>query len=167
MDLLDLTTVYQKGKSVGVRIGKLAENSLGQALGFMTGDIVTKINNLSTADSANKLKIYQEVTSLKSGDTLTVTLVRNHQEIVLTMKIVDFENGLADQAGKDYEPESAKAYNDESYKERVRMLEQKQKFAPTVREIKMAERRNMMQKGKIPVIDTKSNIAEEESGEYE
>ena len=44
IDLLDLTTVYKAGKSTGCRVGQLAPQSLGTALGLVKGDIILKVN---------------------------------------------------------------------------------------------------------------------------
>ncbi len=69
IDLLDLITVYQKGKSVGCRVGLVGEHSLGKALGFEAGDIIMSVDGIPATDTEQRLKIYKKIISLKAKES--------------------------------------------------------------------------------------------------
>lgn len=150
IDLLDLITVYQKGKSIGCRIGLINPDSLGKALGFEIGDIITSVNNIPATDTEQRMKIYKKIMSLKPRDSFTVALRRQGQDMML--KFV-----LSDTKKAPYKPESApqasgptapQAVQEEITKEQLNTLEKRHTFAPTVQEIRERERQNMLEKGK-------------------
>src|SRR5271154_1297724 len=74
IDLLDLITVYQKGKSVGCRIGLVGENTLGKALGFQVGDIIMSVDNIAPIDTEQRMNIYKKIINMKPKESFTVTL---------------------------------------------------------------------------------------------
>jgi len=146
IDLLDLTTVYQKGKSIGCRIGKLDPQSLGTALGLRTGDIVKQINNIPATDTPNRFAIYQEIIKMNHESTISVDILRSNQELSMQYILDPFEEDKTTEEKKD-DPEQVK-------KENIKMLQQKHSFAPTINELRKRERHNMLERGKEP----KSNM---------
>ncbi len=48
LDTLDITTAFSQGESIGCRVGKIYKQSLGDALGLKTGDVVTNINGIDS-----------------------------------------------------------------------------------------------------------------------
>jgi type II secretory pathway component PulC len=91
IDILDLTTAYKQGISIGCRIGHLPEKSLGMYLGLQTGDIIHSINSIPATTLDNRLKIYKSIVSMQDNDTLIINLIRKKQEITITFILKDFE----------------------------------------------------------------------------
>ncbi len=88
IDMLNITTVYQRGKSIGCRIGQISAKSLGASMGFEQGDIITKVDDISTADSSNRFAIYKKVAALKDNDSVKVELKRDDNTIVFSYMMV-------------------------------------------------------------------------------
>jgi len=155
IDLLGLTSAYRKGESVGCRIGDIKDDSLGDRLGLKTGDIVLTINNIPARTTADRLDIYKAVVSSKIGDTISVVLQRGQQSYTLSYAIKEFipSKKPAVDSGVSVTPEYIK-------EEQKRMLEKKYKFAPTAKDIRNLERRNMFRKGGKPSKHLKSKFAE-------
>jgi len=144
IDILDLTTAYKKGASIGVRIGDTEKNSLADALGFQQGDIVLTIAGIPVTENKNRLEIYKKLSNAKMGDNVIVRLERRNRIYTLRYKIADFEV-VKRPAGP------AQAISPQYIRqEQEKMLKQRQKMAPTVREIRKQERRNMLRKGRKP-----------------
>lgn len=153
IDMLDLTTVYRQGESIGCRIGQLSSDSLGTALGFAKGDIISSVNNKSVATTSDRFSVYQEITSLKTNDTVSVILLRNNQPITLTFTLQEAASPAAKVA-------ESTAKNSEMNKEQIQALAKKESFAPTLQEIKNKEKQLMFQKGKRPTQNVLSTITE-------
>lgn len=88
IDMLDLTTAFEKGKSVGCRIGNIDPNSMGAMLGLMPNDIITSINNISPTSTKERVAIYNTVKQSNPGDAITITLVRNGLIQTITYKLI-------------------------------------------------------------------------------
>lgn len=142
IDLLDLTTVYQRGKSIGCRIGKLEAQSLGAALGFRSGDIITKINNIPATDTPNRFEIYQSIIKKHTNDEIAVEVLRNNNTIMIYYVLDRFEEEMA-QA-------DSKISEEQIEKQKQEVFRQRHSFAPTVDELRKRERRNMLERGRIP-----------------
>jgi len=80
IDILDMTTAFYQGKSLGIRVGKFANNSIGQLLGLQQGDIITMINDMPTTSTKERVAIYNGIKDLDAGQTITVTIIRHGQE---------------------------------------------------------------------------------------
>ena len=151
IDMLDLTTVYQKGKSIGCRIGKLAEKSLGTELGLLNKDIILTINEIPATDTPHRFQIYKDLISMQENDIISVKLLRDNQEFEIRYTLKDFkpvEEISAKEKKKELPPEVIRD-------EHLKMLQQKHKFAPTVEEIRAQERKNMLQRGRRPLKNKK------------
>ncbi len=156
IDMLDLTTVYQQGNSVGLHVGNTENNALAKALGVEKGDTILRVNDIDATDTKNRVAIYKNVISLHEGDSVKVTLQRDHQIFILTYTLEEFG-----ESKKAEEPLAAGTVSDEVLREEQRkILEKKHTFAPTLQEIRQQERRNMLQKGGAPAPDITTNDAE-------
>lgn len=89
IDMLDLTTAYKQGESVGCRIGQLPEKSFGTYIGLQSGDIITAINGIAATTIDNRLKIYKKIVGMHNGDTIQIALQRKKQEMELTIVLKD------------------------------------------------------------------------------
>lgn len=144
IDILNMTTAYSKGKSVGCRIGMTEPDSLAHELGMKAGDVVLTVNGTLATNTENRTKIYKELTGLKLGGLITIRLMRNEQTYTLRYQLADFS--LIKKPAGPGQPVTTRYIEEE----RKKMLERKHKFAPTVREIRKQERRNMLNKGRKP-----------------
>lgn len=84
IDMLDITTAFDKGKSIGCRVGKLAPRSIGPALGLRYGDIVTSINDIPTTSTADRVKIFKVISAMGDNQPITVSLIRQGAPLQLT-----------------------------------------------------------------------------------
>jgi type II secretory pathway component PulC len=153
IDILDLTTVYKKGKSMGCRIGNITHDSLGSAMGLEPYDIVTHIDTVPTVNTEQRYKAYQEIIKKTFGNAVTIQLTRNGTPTTINYKLYDLKDPLdeslqelekADKlAGIQIGP-SAEVVEEE----RIKLLREKYKFAPTTQDIKVHQKMAMLQKGK-------------------
>lgn len=142
IDMLDLTTVYKQGSSIGCRVGVLLENSLGIALGLRTGDIILTVNSIPAAGTSDRFKIYKNITALKTGDTVELVVQRNGREITIIYHLEEIKKGITGQ------PQAvAQKAREEMMQEQQKILQEKYKFAPTVRDIRQREKNIMREKG--------------------
>jgi len=84
LEELDMTTAFEKGQAVGIRIGNVSASSLSKALGLQANDIITKIEGTSTETTNNRVSIYQNILEKQPGDTITVRLQRAGSVITYT-----------------------------------------------------------------------------------
>lgn len=163
IDLLDLITVYQKGKSVGCRIGLVDENTLGKALGFQVGDIITNIDGIAPTDTEQRVNIYKKIISMNPKESFNVVLKRQGQDVTMTYMLSDSkkltpkpaegaeaEGGAAAPAGAGAAQKAPHIPNEELTQEQMKALEERHTFAPTLKDIRERERQNMLEKGRAP-----------------
>ena len=144
IDILNLTTAYKKGASLGTRVGKTEKDSLASELGLRDGDIILTINGIPATDTKSRLDIYKKITNLALEDSVIVRLQRANRVYTLRYTMSDFSM-IKKPTGPE-QPVTAR-YVQEQQKE---MFKKKRKLAPTVREIRDKERRTMKLKGKKP-----------------
>lgn len=77
IDMVDLTTASQRGKSLGVRIGKMKQTSIGFASGFQPGDIIIKILDIAPVSTAERMEIFNKIASLDLGAQITMQFMRD------------------------------------------------------------------------------------------
>ena len=150
IDLLDLTTVYKQGKSIGCRVGTLEANSLGIALGLYSSDIITRVNEIPAIDTPHRYSIYQEIIHMQSNDVLSVEIMRNGATIMIYYTLEDFmlEPPVSVEVTKS--PAMIE-------QEKKQMLQQRQQFVPTIEELRKRERQNMLERGRAPKTDKPSS----------
>jgi len=145
IDMLNTTTAYQKGKSIGIRIGQFAPQSLGATLGLQKGDIVIAINNIATQTTQERLAIYKDITTLPLDHDVTVKLIRKNREITLVYTLNNF---IKKDAEIDTSFLSAQNNNFFLNKEQFNNKQQHLAFAPTVNKIRKTNHKIMREKGK-------------------
>lgn len=145
VDLLDLITVYKGGKSVSVKVGKINQGSLGIALGLQEGDIIKKINNIETSSIDNRFKIYKNIISLNENDVISIEINRSGTSGTITYKLASLEK-IAKRDMKKSAPIEFfdKVRSDQIEREKINILKSKHQFAPTLKEIKLREKKNML-----------------------
>lgn len=142
IDLLNATTAYAQGKSVGLRIGNLSKSPFGTMMGLQNGDIVTAINNIPAQTTEERLAIYKNITSLKIGNTISVKLTRKNRDITLTYTLEDFATKEEETPVLEEKQETAFF----SHKKNGTIKQQHYAFAPTLDKMKKADHQMMFQK---------------------
>lgn len=143
IDLLNATTAYQQGKSVGLRIGVLNKSPFGGLMGLQNGDIITAINGIPAETTEERLAIYKNVTSLKIGNTVSVQLKRKNRDVTIVYTLEDFSTEEEVQKERAEKQETAFLL----HKKNDIIKQQHYAFAPTVNKIKQADHQMMFQKG--------------------
>lgn len=80
LDMLDLTTAFEKGKSLGLRVGKMDQRSVGHVLGLQYGDIITSIQDIPTISTKYRVEIFQSIMKTQLGSTISLKIIRNGEE---------------------------------------------------------------------------------------
>jgi len=154
IDLLDLTTVYQKGKSIGCRVGKADKDSLGSKLGFTFDDIIEQVDGLPVTDVASRVLVFDHIVEKKVDDVIKVRVQRGGQPVQLHYALIksregqvsDVIKGSAKTAAKGATAVASGQYAEYNFEElQKKMFEQKIKMAPTAHQIEMEERRKMFE----------------------
>ena len=147
IEMLDLTTVYKQGKTVGCRIGYIYKDSLGYALGMRPGDIVVRVNGIPVTDKIRRTQIYRAILNVRPEEPITVDIVRDNGLVKIRImvqqikKVVSVEEAVV---GKQVEMISTETLQEKE----ARILKEKFKLAPTLKEIRERERKNMMHQGR-------------------
>lgn len=148
IEMLDLTTVYKQGMSIGIRVGSLENDSLGKALGLHSGDIIMRVNDISADTKIQRAKIYQSIMRMHATDTITVLLDRDGLDVTLNISLQESRKPsiIKDESQT---PTKVEMVSKETIQEKeAKILHEKFKFAPTLKEIRERERKNMMERGK-------------------
>jgi len=143
IDLLNATTAYQQGKSLGLRIGNLTKSPFGKLIGLQNGDIIVSINNIPAQTTQERLAIYKNITSLKVGNTVTINLIRKNKEIVIVYTLEDFGTIEKEKLPIEEKQETAFLF----HKKNDTLKQQHYAFTPTIDKIKKADHQMMVQKG--------------------
>lgn len=147
IDMFDLTTVYKEGKSIGCRIGKIAHNSLGAAMGLESYSIVNSIAGIPATTTSERLAIYNKLIGLKIGERFEASITYDDKPIILTFTLHE----LSPHATKEEEKEEGVLKGpspEEMERERIATLKEHYAFAPTAQEIMIEQRKKMLAEGK-------------------
>ena len=194
--MLDLTTVYKQGKSLGCRVGRISKDSLGSALGFKFDDIIMSVDTISSMSLENRMQMYDHIVEKRAGDTINVEINRGESNLQLGYSLINddwkkLNNDLQaaggtsstsqDASDKDNQSRSKTIDNSQATNENIsksavdtveeenpirlnqqtmhelenhtkRLFLEREKLAPTLKEMEFQERRNMLQRGKRNVI---------------
>lgn len=88
---LDLITAYDKGQTIGLRVGKTDASELRSQLGLNSNDIITSINNISTKEPKDRIAIFDKITQMKIGEKIKVIIKRNNQDSEINYSLVKIE----------------------------------------------------------------------------
>lgn len=180
IEILDLTTVYKKGKSVGCSVKRAGKDTLAEKLGLKAEDIIEEIDAIPVTDMSSRVTVFDAMIQKKIGDQFTVQVDRSGKTVVLKyMLAAELHQGIGLQK-PEAQPKtsSAKAVGTTQEQslnieqQKIKMLEQKVKLAPTVQQIEMEERKkifdarrkqtlsgNMNMQPKMHTIDLNRNLA--------
>lgn len=141
IDLLNATTAYQQGKSVGLRIGNLGKSPFGSLIGLQNGDIINSINGIPAQTTEERLAIYKNVTSLKVGNTITIKLIRKNKDVTLIYTLEDFVPIEKEKNNNEEKQETAFLFQKKNDN-----IKQHYALAPTVDKVKKADHHMIFQK---------------------
>lgn len=147
IDMLDLTTVYHKGQSVGCRVGQAAHESLGQALGFEAQDIITSIIDIPTTSTQDRLTIYEKLVQQPFGQPFIVTVERNGQTMNLTYEFGSFLSEEGHELEKEYPGILQGPTPEEIEQEKIKVLKEKYRFAKTTQDLLIEQQKKMIEEG--------------------
>jgi len=91
ISLFDLTTAFNKGQSIGCRIGSRGDQSLSSALGFEYGDVIIAIDNLPLRTTKERVEAYGVVVKKTMGATIAVKIARGTEEKTIVYTTAKFE----------------------------------------------------------------------------
>lgn len=100
IDALDALPVSKEGEALGVRIGKMDRSSIGFALGFQPGDLITHIADIATRSTEGRMKAYNKVVQLKMGSACIVKCTRKGRPLTLTYTLYNLADSGKDIAGQ-------------------------------------------------------------------
>ncbi len=82
IDMLDLTTAFKNGFSIGCQIGNIESKSIGESLGLLSGDIVLKIADIAPTNTENRISIYDKLSASKHNDIIKMEILRQNKKLV-------------------------------------------------------------------------------------
>jgi type II secretion system protein C len=97
IDMLDVTTAFKKGKTIGCRIGVLKPQSIGIALGLLPNDIIVSIADIPTTTTNDRVEIFTKIKNMTHQETVAVKLLRNGNEITQIYSLLPEQNTHAEQ----------------------------------------------------------------------
>lgn len=136
IDMFALTTTYQKGVSIGTRIGAIGDTSLPAALGLYPGDVVVSINTIPPTSTENRLLIYNTMIAQTPGETINVQIVRRNRILELAYRLEKFTLAQ-EQKSSNLAPVKSMIGNEQ------------EAFASTLQKMHDRERQHMLAQGKI------------------
>jgi type II secretory pathway component PulC len=87
IELLNLTTAYDKGIPIGTHVGNIEPQTLGSYLGVRTGDMIMAINKKGVSTTNDRLSVYKQITQSELPLIVTVDLLRGKRAMTLTYTI--------------------------------------------------------------------------------
>ena len=134
---LSLCSAYEKGKIIGVRVGKIEVKGIGTMIGFNQNDIITSINNLNISNKKNRIKIYDIISESKIGDDVIIELKRKNQNLTLSYKLVKIEKPSKKILGKPPVETSLEVFKKSRDQQREQQLREFEKHHEVLKENKL------------------------------
>ena len=162
IEVLDVSTVYKKGKSVGCRIGRSGANTLSDKLGFKQEDIIEEIDGIPVTDMASRVTVFNNMVQKKIGDTFTVKIERSGKPVELKYVLSpEIHQGIGLQYAKDQPKESLNSKVEHAFdieQQKIKVLEQKVKLAPTVQQIEAEDRKKIFEARRKQMFSGTNNV---------
>lgn len=155
VDMLDLTTAFDHGSSIGCKVGNITTKSLGTALGFERGDVVTTIQSIPTTTTKERVAIYKSVLEMTEGAEIVVEILRNNAPTTLRYKIETFSEPEEDEDsgptfgnlsphGQSNQKQAMHVYRTGTSPESRTVVAEASKFDRTVAKVRQQDRQAMM-----------------------
>ena len=143
IQMLGVTTAYKQGVSIGCRVGTIGPQSLGQNLGFNSGDIIVRIGDKPISTVAQRLEVYNYIIALAVGDSFTVEILFGNATRTITYTLENF-------APLDEKKELDLEKNEEAVFVKSQPLYSRTSLQPMVRRLQDRDRDMMVSHGKNP-----------------
>jgi type II secretory pathway component PulC len=143
LDMLDMTTVFQNGLSVGCRVGTLLPSSIGSELGLQNNDIIISVNDIPPTTTSSRIAIYDVIKKSTLGDHIVVKLIRANQEQQITFVLETFEQDKTREPLIPGMPLPART----NKKDLMNLLLQAPELETSVQQIKKRDRMAMLRQG--------------------
>lgn len=147
IDALDLTTAYNKGQSIGCRVGNVKKDSLGAALGLRSGDIITAAENIPALDTQHRFQIYKKIIAKKLHEPIIVKVLRNQIPVNLVYVMEEFDSADRSELLSPAQDLQEKQILQEK---QLKALQERPKLLSSAQDVKKRERKNMLAQGKKP-----------------
>lgn len=144
IELLHLTTAYEKGVAIGCRIGSIENNSFGTKIGLAKNDIITSINGIAVGPLENRMDVYHKLVALPEESFITIELLRKGKPKTIT--IILRKQAETGQIETPSSTSLQKLTNDE----KLNILKEKHQLAPTLQDIRKRERQHMLERSSAP-----------------
>ncbi|MDR3646779.1 MAG: type II secretion system protein N [Candidatus Babeliales bacterium] len=140
-DLMNLTSAYKDGKNIGVKVGKVETGSLAAELGLQPGDIIQKVDGIEVDNTQNRYEAYSKAICKQDEDFINVEVLRSDKTQTIKYRLSTAKDLIIKSEIK------PKEINEENIiKEKMKVLQEKHKFAPSYKEIKSQERSKLFKK---------------------
>jgi len=144
IDKFDMSTAYRNGVNIGTKIGKIAPDSLASYMGLVPGDIIISINGIRINSIDDKKQAYKNITSSKENDIINIDLVRNNAIVNIAYKLKEIKlPRLKSLSSIAINNQLEKKDVDNLQDSKIKLLQEKYQFAPTIDELRARERQNM------------------------
>lgn len=149
IELADLATAYMHGQSIGCKVGIIQPHGLVATMGLKKGDIITAVDGHLVYTAAQRIDTAEKLAELPMGSTIKVELLRQSMPITVEYVLGEInrpEPTIPVVPEKAVEPltQIAKQITDVQQEEKIKLLETREKFAPTLQEIERGERQRIM-----------------------
>ena len=98
IESLSLGTAFEQGNIVGIKVGKVIPNEIGEMLGLQKDDIIKTINESLVSILKNRVKIYKKISKLTEGDNIKLSLSRNNIDTIINYKLTSLRKPLSIQS---------------------------------------------------------------------
>jgi type II secretory pathway component PulC len=99
-----LGTAYSSGNPIGVKIGDTKDKDVASSLGILQNDVITTINGIGVADVKNRVHLFDAISQMKVGDTISVNMLRAGNQVSIDYELAKFPRipkPMVTLAGKD------------------------------------------------------------------
>jgi len=158
IEMLDLSTAFKQGISIGCRIGKIEEKSIGYSFGFRPGDMIIDIANIAPIDTVSRINIYNVLKDLKNNDTIKVSFARNGEkmEYEYTIKTASTEPVTEESSSIKFTnktPEDPQAKKMEKLENQLNKIEKNYNIESQVQDVKRQDKDTMLKYGNESVLN--------------
>lgn len=152
IDALNLSSVYQSGEPIGIRIGSFEEETLGSALGLQEDDVIISINNIEATSIQKRLEIYNSITELPEGSVIRVLLLRDSDQIMHYYRLQKILQNFSAETTSKGLPVRVEKMGSQSLRQtpkpnQEKIINDSKKLTHARTEIKRNDKRAMLKKG--------------------
>ncbi|MBT4594912.1 hypothetical protein HOD08_03470 [bacterium] len=92
MEELSLSPEFDSGTMIGIKVGSIGVNSLGEKIGLQKDDIISTINNISLTSAQGRIQAYEAVKKSTDKNYVAAQITRDGQPLLITYKLGSIDN---------------------------------------------------------------------------